>query len=364
MTRIRLAALVGLVVYVVTGGALTAFDFNEPGDYPGSVSFSPPPFSVSAGTLDAGSNTVSGALAGSCNIGDCGFTGSGDSQDSFNITVPAGYQITSLTVSTWSVAGPTGFTATMSVRGPAPSTASVVIPTTFLILNGTTGNLVTTAIGPGVYAVSVFGQGASAAGSFSLNWTVTGFLAAIPVVNDQDGDGVLDDADNCPTMWNANQADANSDGFGDACVALSATIAAGATVDPTVTIGPFSAVKKDASIGAGTAIGQLVTVDQSVVLGEDVRIGNSTTISQASRVGDGSIIGSSVIVEKNVTILQNVVIGDATRVGAGNVICAGAHIGANSTIGKNVLIDTNQTVANGSAIGGQRVVPSPASCTP
>jgi YVTN family beta-propeller protein len=49
---------------------------------------------------------------------------------------------------------------------------------------------------------------------FSLPWGVA--LPAHPDV-DQDDDGVLDDADNCPTTPNANQADNDSDGAGDAC---------------------------------------------------------------------------------------------------------------------------------------------------
>jgi hypothetical protein len=34
---------------------------------------------------------------------------------------------------------------------------------------------------------------------------------------DDDGDGVLNTADNCPTVANANQADADRDGAGDSC---------------------------------------------------------------------------------------------------------------------------------------------------
>ena len=35
--------------------------------------------------------------------------------------------------------------------------------------------------------------------------------------NDQDGDGVPDNVDNCPTVYNPDQADSNHDGIGDAC---------------------------------------------------------------------------------------------------------------------------------------------------
>ena len=34
---------------------------------------------------------------------------------------------------------------------------------------------------------------------------------------DSDGDGVLDDVDNCPKIWNPDQIDTDGDGFGDVC---------------------------------------------------------------------------------------------------------------------------------------------------
>ena len=34
---------------------------------------------------------------------------------------------------------------------------------------------------------------------------------------DSDGDGTCDEFDNCPTVWNPNQADSDSDGIGDWC---------------------------------------------------------------------------------------------------------------------------------------------------
>jgi hypothetical protein len=56
-----------------------------------------------------------------------------------------------------------------------------VIPTTFLTVGGSTPNLVTTPVGAGVYALSVFGQNAFADGAFSLNWSVTMNLASVVV---------------------------------------------------------------------------------------------------------------------------------------------------------------------------------------
>src|SRR5688500_10362436 len=83
---------------------------------------------------------------------------------SFNVTVPAGYQVTSFTVTSSNWVVPAGFRTTTSVAKvtATPPTASYaappVIPTTDLVAIGTTANLVTTPLGPGVYGVSVFGQ--------------------------------------------------------------------------------------------------------------------------------------------------------------------------------------------------------------
>ncbi|RKG72004.1 hypothetical protein D7W79_29840 [Corallococcus exercitus] len=39
----------------------------------------------------------------------------------------------------------------------------------------------------------------------------------LPAVVDSDGDGIADDVDNCPAVPNADQADTDQDGVGDAC---------------------------------------------------------------------------------------------------------------------------------------------------
>ncbi len=64
------------------------------------------------------------------------------------------------------------------------------------------------------YAISVsnvdFGTPAPIDQSFNLS-------LSLPLALDTDGDGVPDSQDNCPTVSNPDQADANNDGTGDAC---------------------------------------------------------------------------------------------------------------------------------------------------
>jgi hypothetical protein len=183
MKRNRNIAILGMLIGLGTAVAAFALDFTETTDFLGGINFT---FGPSVGTLDPGANTVSGSLRGNCVVSifspiDCntGHPVDGDTQDSFNLTVPAGYQITSLTVTTSNFFGPNGFDATIEVdKAPSPP-LNTVIPVTNLTANGPTANLVTTPLGEGVYAISVFGQRASALGAYSLSWSVTINLAPI-----------------------------------------------------------------------------------------------------------------------------------------------------------------------------------------
>jgi hypothetical protein len=177
MNRRRYAFVLGLLVCLTA--AVAAFDVTETTDFPGGLNFA---FDPSVGTLAQGANTVSGSLNGFCLVGtfgrSCnpGTVEGGDTQDSFLLTVPAGFQITSLTVTTSAVSGPSGFSASMEMDSPE----GPVQFTPFLSpLPGTTGNLLTAPVGAGVYAISLFGQNASADGAFSLNWSVTVNLAPV-----------------------------------------------------------------------------------------------------------------------------------------------------------------------------------------
>jgi hypothetical protein len=173
MNRNSNAVIAGLLLCLSVAVAAFAIDFAESVDFPGGVSFATNP---SIGTLTLGANTVSGSLAGNCVVGDCNGGAAGDTQDSLLFTVPSGFQVTSLTVTTSSVTGPAGFTVSMELR----SSTATVQSTPFLSpLPGTTPNLLSSPFGAGEYALSVYGQGATEAGPYSLNWLVTMSLAAV-----------------------------------------------------------------------------------------------------------------------------------------------------------------------------------------
>jgi len=181
MKRNRYALILGVLVCLT--GAVAAFDVTETTDYPGGLNFSADP---SVGTLDPGSNTVSGSLSGNCvttssTLIDCnpGTVAGGDTQDTFLLTVPTGYRMTSLTVTTSGVSGPAGLSASMELDSP---TAGTVQFTPFLSpLPGTTANLISNPVATGVYAISIFGQQASAAGAYSLNWSVAMTLESVAI---------------------------------------------------------------------------------------------------------------------------------------------------------------------------------------
>lgn len=87
-----------------------------------------------------------------------------------------------------------------------------------------------------------------------------------PAVTDTDGDGIADDEDNCPTVANADQEDADGDDLGDACdtnsyapaVSAGAADANGNEGDTLSTDGAFSDLDGNATLavtqtaGAGT----------------------------------------------------------------------------------------------------------------
>ena len=77
--------------------------------------------------------------------------------------------------------------------GPEPGSVKVYDPVT--------GDLLQSIVDPSIVDPS---------GICTARWTYES-------VDDRDGDGILDDADNCPEDWNPAQEDADLDGVGDVC---------------------------------------------------------------------------------------------------------------------------------------------------
>jgi UDP-3-O-[3-hydroxymyristoyl] glucosamine N-acyltransferase len=136
-----------------------------------------------------------------------------------------------------------------------------------------------------------------------------------------------------------------------------ASVAAGAIVDPTAEIGPFCLIEAGAEIGARCRIGPYVSVGQGVVIGADCRIGSHASVSHAM-LGQRVIIypgarigqeGFSFAHTKNgflsIPQLGRVLIGDDVEVGANTTIDRGSArdtvIGAGSRLDNLVQIGHN-----------------------
>jgi carbonic anhydrase/acetyltransferase-like protein (isoleucine patch superfamily) len=162
-------------------------------------------------------------------------------------------------------------------------------------------------------------------------------------VADSDGDGWLDDVDNCPTVPNEDQADVNGDERGDACVSPGSDISGKADVSTSAIIEINAEISQRAYVGDGAHIGPDAMVDQGAFVGEGAFVGAGASIDQGTYIGPGAIIGAGANVDKN------------------TVICAGAEVLPNSTVGKNGFVDTNTVVGD---LPANKVPSVPGDCSP
>ena len=81
-------------------------------------------------------------------------------------------------------------------------------------LNQPFGSVSHTYAGPGAYQVCVNVIRSTPTELCELIFCYNVFISSS---NDQDGDGIPDDLDNCPAVFNPSQADMDADGIGDAC---------------------------------------------------------------------------------------------------------------------------------------------------
>ena len=125
-----------------------------------------------------------------------------------------------------------------------------------------------------------------------ISFCTENFVSVIlPPAPDWDEDGIPNDVDNCPTVDNADQADANGDGFGDACVPLDSKISNRSTVGKNFQMGNESLVDRDTVIGIDTILGNKVRVLRNVTAGDFLTVGDNSTIYRGVILGDGVTLG-------------------------------------------------------------------------
>jgi acetyltransferase-like isoleucine patch superfamily enzyme len=187
---------------------------------------------------------------------------------------------------------------------------------------------------------------------------------------DSDGDGLTDAFDNCPTHPNPDQADAHSDGYGDACVSPDAmlapgtrlgrnpTIGAGSLIEPGVVIGDDATIGENVHVGRGFSAGDRLVAGDGSSLGRRSRAGDDVTIGPDTVIESGVVFGDGVEIGDSVVIRRNVVIEDGARLGSLVVVFAGAHIGAGSTVEMGATIGRAATVLPGAIVpAGSKVPP-------
>jgi acetyltransferase-like isoleucine patch superfamily enzyme len=187
--------------------------------------------------------------------------------------------------------------------------------------------------------------------------------------SDEDGDGVPDDEDNCPTVANTDQTDANGDGFGEACVASNVPPSADFGADPL--IGEDVLISPGVSFGDNAEIGDEARIDRNIVAGDDVTIGDGSKLGQGTAMGDDVAIGPNVQIDQGTIIQNGVRIGLAcqpaldlstppcVQIGRDGRIGTDAVIEESVILGRNVTVNPGCTVAAGSNLPRGTVVSCP-----
>jgi len=164
-------------ILILSANLANAVTVTEIGDFNGSASFSTWGES-DIGLLDSGINTISGSLAGTCVPWDCNGASAGDSQDSFLIEIAPGFKIDSIVATTANIIAPAGFSSSLGVY---KDSFSNTVLWTYMPFNTSSAALLLSESGTGLYSFSVYGQGASEAGDFSLDYSLQIGVSAVPI---------------------------------------------------------------------------------------------------------------------------------------------------------------------------------------
>ena len=192
---------------------------------------------------------------------------------------------------------------------------------------------------------AIFGPGEANETTLTAAGGADSFVAKFSSVVDTDDDGIPDADDNCPTVANADQLDANGDGFGDACV------------DPSADLG-------DVDIGINPVVGEGTVFEDHVVIGDNAEIGADVQFKEGVEVGADFVGGDEIVIEENAAIGDDVILGFKVKIEEGVILGDGVEIGDESvvkkeaTIGANSLLGAKVTVEDRVQIG-ERVVVGP-----
>tara|TARA_B100000029_G_scaffold489114_1_gene546520 strand:+ start:112 stop:882 length:771 start_codon:yes stop_codon:yes gene_type:complete len=135
------------------------------------------------------------------------------------------------------------------------------------------------------------------------------------------------------------------------------------TIDPSVSIGPFSIIEDSVSIDEGTWIGP------HVVIRRNTRIGKNNRIYQFSSVGEDPqyagyegeetflSIGDSNLIREFCTLHRGSPAGSGTTyIGNNNLIMAYAHIAHDSTLGNHIVFANGASLAGHVEIGNHAIL--------
>ena len=150
--------------------------------------------------------------------------------------------------------------------------------------------------------------------------------------NDEDGDAVCGDVDNCCRTPNPDQADANGDGFGDACVSPLAEIDDRAIIGHCPQIGRWVDIDYEVTIGDRVEIASNVWLLPGVDIGDETRVGEGAILAAHAEVGQRGQIGRDAVVHARAEIGDDFIIGERSSVGTYAVLGNLIRIGADTTI--------------------------------